>query len=1384
MGNSNDLVNQHHVFLSYRSFEVDFALRLAADLKNAGLNLWIDRLDIKPGEDWRRSLQGAVDECAALIAVLTPEYIASRYCQRELARADRFDRPIIPLLLKPIPQTDWPMEIERQQYINFSNWRDDHDYQEKLTELITHLRNQFAGQFHAVPDEETRYLTSLVAELEATSNVMEYVELAHQANKVVSDEVAVRPRPRYASAWTMEGAFSVEPEFADVPVRPLRARVALSGIAEAVERYPRFVLTGSPGSGKTTTIQHLVLAAAYMRLQDSTAPLPYFLKLTNWHNEPDPIAFIRSNWPLSGNPIEKLQNGDVALYLDGLNEASFNTSGRAAQLRDWLAHDGSPRYVIITCRSQEYSESLNLHLPTVQVAEMDRSRIQQFVRSYLDDGASEQLLAKILPNELNVSDNSRHLFQLARNPFLLSVLVVIFMRSPDGELPQNMGVLLNMLVAEMWHQEQLRQVCDLPSTPHELDQSLANLAFAMVDGCLPVYVSRTFAIEHLGSEGILKTAISAKFLEEAKDTVRFAHQLLQDYFAAVGLIQRGLPTRLEQAAINAQGKRTSSKWDAVIVALCGIVHNPDVIVRAVAEVDPYLGLQCVVSGIKVTNATREQIVTQAFSAIHGKAHPARVHVAILLLELNHEAALPVLLSAMREGGWESRFAAYDVFRQTWMPEFPGLIEALQETGEEMRSATVTALMQIGGSVLPNVLQLLRDTSWVLRRSAAWALGMMRDHAAVPALVDCIDDEDPLVAIQAISALGNIKDEMAVAPLADIIHYGAWRVRYAAAESLGRIGGQTAMAALLELLNSEDEDLRCLAVEGLKYISNTTASSALLTASYDESAEVRGAVVEALKGTEDARAVNRLIEMLTDMSWVRSAKGRVSDLAANVLSVSGLPRAVKAVKEWQSRRSRLAPASVAGKTSGAAPGRKSSDTGKIRLLDELRNNETAEFDELDSPDWMRRRKAVRGLASVEVDLALPKLIAKLNDEDNQVRLAAIQVLSGIDNEIVTEGLITALGDDDALVCDAAAQALAGQGKKVVASVIVALSSSNANVRGGAVEALAKIGDKEGVQPLVGLLTDAAQPWLAEDRICDLAARALLSIGTQDARSAVKKWRDTELGKTFREHAVSERVIPIEPESEPRVRPSGDRLLELLFDLQEAEWGKREETAKQLREYARTLKGKNATLDVQRLVGATQDEDWVVRWAASDALAWIGDLSAVPAIVALLDDENWTVRIGAVRNLTELLDPAALPALIDLASDTNHNVREVVAEALGVFGDESALDTLVQLSDDDERFVRFAAVEALGKFEDARSYAPVVKRLSDEHVTVRRAAVVVAGHLKITDAVPILIELLEDTAGLEWEEDRICDLAATALEQVGTPQAKEAAANWRRNQPELQ
>jgi len=204
--------NTGHIFLSYRSIEADFALQLAADLKNAGANLWMDRLEvgIKVGDDWVQALQNALDTCSAMIAVLSPSYVGSKFCRRELKRADGSDKPIFPVLLRKLNQQEWPFEIQEKQYIDFTEWRDEKSYKKQFDELVNVCRNRYPEQFGAIPDVETRYLNRLIADLEAHQGVLEYVELKG-ATDAPPDPDPVRPAPRKQMAAGFRCWYSPHP---------------------------------------------------------------------------------------------------------------------------------------------------------------------------------------------------------------------------------------------------------------------------------------------------------------------------------------------------------------------------------------------------------------------------------------------------------------------------------------------------------------------------------------------------------------------------------------------------------------------------------------------------------------------------------------------------------------------------------------------------------------------------------------------------------------------------------------------------------------------------------------------------------------------------------------------------------------------------------------------------------------------------------------------------------------------------------------------------------------------------------------------------------------------------------------------------------------------
>ena len=76
------------LFISYARIDgAVLAHRLEQDLVAHGHRAWLDRAEIEVSESWSAEIEAAIDDCEALIAVLTAGAAASRVCRGEQLRA-------------------------------------------------------------------------------------------------------------------------------------------------------------------------------------------------------------------------------------------------------------------------------------------------------------------------------------------------------------------------------------------------------------------------------------------------------------------------------------------------------------------------------------------------------------------------------------------------------------------------------------------------------------------------------------------------------------------------------------------------------------------------------------------------------------------------------------------------------------------------------------------------------------------------------------------------------------------------------------------------------------------------------------------------------------------------------------------------------------------------------------------------------------------------------------------------------------------------------------------------------------------------------------------------------------------------------------------------
>ena len=89
------------IFISYSRKDLSFVEQLAADLKNAGFDVWYDISGISGGAAWKVAIEDALRNSQFVLVVLSPESVASEWVDREFLFASQLNRKVIPLMYRP-----------------------------------------------------------------------------------------------------------------------------------------------------------------------------------------------------------------------------------------------------------------------------------------------------------------------------------------------------------------------------------------------------------------------------------------------------------------------------------------------------------------------------------------------------------------------------------------------------------------------------------------------------------------------------------------------------------------------------------------------------------------------------------------------------------------------------------------------------------------------------------------------------------------------------------------------------------------------------------------------------------------------------------------------------------------------------------------------------------------------------------------------------------------------------------------------------------------------------------------------------------------------------------------------------------------------------------
>jgi len=278
----------NHHFISYSSADaLDFALKLtdALIVGPPPFAAWLDKRELRPGDDWDSQLAEAIKVCESLIFVMSRDSVEDgSVCKAEWTRAFRYKKPVTPLRLHR--DAELPFRFGARQFIDFSS-----DFAIGLARLRTHLGwlNTPAGQLQALKDRladavrdqrrasdphDLQRIADEIAQLQQQiadqTQVVNHPQAVAQAVQTRIETGLERERkPEQPVSGAMRTKF-INPPPATIPSYFQDRHVETRLLVEQLQAGDKRLLTvvGRGGVGKTAMVCRLLKSIENSRLPD------------------------------------------------------------------------------------------------------------------------------------------------------------------------------------------------------------------------------------------------------------------------------------------------------------------------------------------------------------------------------------------------------------------------------------------------------------------------------------------------------------------------------------------------------------------------------------------------------------------------------------------------------------------------------------------------------------------------------------------------------------------------------------------------------------------------------------------------------------------------------------------------------------------------------------------------------------------------------------------------------------------------------------------------------------------------------------------------------------------------------------------------------------
>jgi len=379
-------------------------------------------------------------------------------------------------------------------------------------------------------------------------------------------------------------------------------------VSNAVKMFPRLLILGEPGAGKTTSLKKLAAEYATWRGEGKEPGL----------NEPEdfnlPIYVDLSAYPtLSAGDAKhglwrlitasvrgvhdidvrkRIVAGGCLLLFDGLNEVGEAYDEVVHQIHHLVNHDAPNNRFVVTCRPGVYRDELR----------------NEFVAFQLERSSSFNA-SKVLEIEISAEKAQaawkgldEYTRDLCRNPLMLTLLADE-LRVSDTP-PQNRAQLFDRFVDRYLSEWARVKGAGAVRVEKEILSALAwrlgtsrtllsaDEAAAAMSARLTELQNKKEASSDLNVASLNREFLEHGLLRETAGQTGFFHQAVQEYFFAREVALH-LPMEYVLKHVGDEA------WAEVLVFVCGLVDDATEVVREARKHDPYFAMKCTTYAKKI-----------------------------------------------------------------------------------------------------------------------------------------------------------------------------------------------------------------------------------------------------------------------------------------------------------------------------------------------------------------------------------------------------------------------------------------------------------------------------------------------------------------------------------------------------------------------------------------------------------------------------------------------------------------------------------------------------------------------------------------------------------------------------------------------------------------